>query len=174
MAGKSLVIVESPTKARTIARFLGGEYIVKASNGHIRDLSRSIAMAFLPNYSMHTALLLVAGCDVWLNTPQPPFEASGTSGMKAALNGVPNFSVLDGWWAEGHLEGVTGWAIGDAAQATNGATEDAYALGQRLLGAHCRVLIIRGHDHGSGQTGGHLFGKGRPRQVYSPLGHRVW
>jgi starch phosphorylase len=55
----------------------------------------------------------VSGADVWLNTPQPPLEASGTSGMKAALNGVPNLSVLDGWWVEGHMEGITGWAIGD-------------------------------------------------------------
>ena len=55
---------------------------------------------------------LVSGADVWLNTPQPPLEASGTSGMKAALNGVPSLSVLDGWWLEGCIEGVTGWAIG--------------------------------------------------------------
>jgi starch phosphorylase len=61
---------------------------------------------------MELAKLLVAGCDVWLNTPVPPLEASGTSGMKAALNGVPSLSVLDGWWIEGHVEGVTGWSIG--------------------------------------------------------------
>jgi len=57
--------------------------------------------------------LMTAGVDVWLNTPQPPLEASGTSGMKAALNGVPSLSVLDGWWIEERIEGVTGWAIGD-------------------------------------------------------------
>jgi starch phosphorylase len=56
---------------------------------------------------------MTAGSDLWLNTPQKPLEASGTSGMKAALNGVPSLSVLDGWWLEGHVEGVTGWAIGD-------------------------------------------------------------
>ena len=59
---------------------------------------------------MAIARLVTAGVDVWLNTPQPPLEASGTSGMKAALNGVPSLSVLDGWWIEGHVEGVTGWA----------------------------------------------------------------
>jgi starch phosphorylase len=62
---------------------------------------------------MRIAAALVSGTDVWLNTPLPPMEASGTSGMKAALNGVLNLSVLDGWWLEGCIEGVTGWAIGD-------------------------------------------------------------
>jgi starch phosphorylase len=57
---------------------------------------------------------MVAGTDVWLNTPLPPLEASGTSGMKAAFNGVPSLSVRDGWWVEGCVEGVTGWAIDDA------------------------------------------------------------
>jgi starch phosphorylase len=61
---------------------------------------------------MALARLLCAGVDLWLNTPQKPQEASGTSGMKAALNGVPSFSVLDGWWIEGHIEGITGWSIG--------------------------------------------------------------
>ena len=57
--------------------------------------------------------MLTAGVDVWVNTPQRPYEASGTSGMKAALNGVPSLSVLDGWWIEGCIEGVTGWAVED-------------------------------------------------------------
>ncbi len=61
---------------------------------------------------MSLAALLVAGADVWVNTPVAPHEASGTSGMKAALNGVPSLSMLDGWWLEGNVEGVTGWAIG--------------------------------------------------------------
>jgi starch phosphorylase len=61
---------------------------------------------------MELAGILTAGVDVWLNTPQRPLEASGTSGMKAALNGIPSLSVLDGWWIEGCIEGVTGWAIG--------------------------------------------------------------
>jgi starch phosphorylase len=62
---------------------------------------------------MDTALRMTSGSDLWLNTPLRPLEASGTSGMKAALNGVPSLSVLDGWWIEGCIEGVTGWAIGD-------------------------------------------------------------
>ena len=68
-------------------------------------------IAFVEDYDMHVAHHLVQGVDVWLNTPRPPLEASGTSGQKAALNGVPNLSVLDGWWAEGH-DGTNGWAIG--------------------------------------------------------------
>ncbi len=63
---------------------------------------------------MELARHLCAGVDLWLNTPQKPHEASGTSGMKAALNGVPSLSILDGWWVEGHMEGVTGWSIGDS------------------------------------------------------------
>ncbi|MHA2233561.1 MAG: alpha-glucan family phosphorylase, partial [Candidatus Hodarchaeales archaeon] len=68
-------------------------------------------IAFLENYDMQVARYLVQGCDVWLNNPRRPLEASGTSGEKAAINGVPNFSVLDGWWAEGYTGG-NGWTIG--------------------------------------------------------------
>jgi starch phosphorylase len=71
-----------------------------------------LRIAFLPGYDMDLARLMVSGSDLWLNTPIPPLEASGTSGMKAALNGVPSLSILDGWWVEGCVEGVTGWAIG--------------------------------------------------------------
>lgn len=72
-----------------------------------------ITCVYLPDYGMDIAKTLVAGSDVWLNTPMPPYEASGTSGMKAAHNGVLNLSVLDGWWVEACIEGVTGWAIGE-------------------------------------------------------------
>jgi starch phosphorylase len=75
-------------------------------------LKGRISIAYLSNYNMQLGAILTAGSDVWLNTPTPPLEASGTSGMKAALNGVPSLSVLDGWWVEGCVEGVTGWAIG--------------------------------------------------------------
>ncbi len=78
-------------------------------------LREDIRIAYVENYDLDAARLLTSGVDVWLNTPQPPHEASGTSGMKAALNGVPSLSVLDGWWIEGCIEGVTGWAIGDDA-----------------------------------------------------------
>jgi len=76
-------------------------------------LKGSISVVYLANYDMGLAKLLVSGTDIWLNTPIPPLEASGTSGMKAAANGVPSLSILDGWWVEGHIEGVTGWSIGD-------------------------------------------------------------
>ena len=70
------------------------------------------SVVYIENYECVGAGLFTAGVDLWLNTPHRPFEASGTSGMKAALNGVPSLSVRDGWWAEGHFEGTTGWSIG--------------------------------------------------------------
>jgi starch phosphorylase len=83
--------------------------IVRAS----RELaSRGVRCVFLENYDFAMCRAMVGGCDVWLNTPEPPLEASGTSGMKAAMNGVPQVSVLDGWWIEGCIDGVTGWSIG--------------------------------------------------------------
>ncbi|HEY8519135.1 MAG TPA: alpha-glucan family phosphorylase [Gammaproteobacteria bacterium] len=106
-----------------------GKRAIERLHGLMRELTPDIPIAFLPNYSMDVALAMVAGVDVWLNTPQPPLEASGTSGMKAALNGVPNLSVLDGWWLEGHIEGVTGWAIGDGGADSSG---DAAALYAKL------------------------------------------
>jgi starch phosphorylase len=73
-----------------------------------------LKIVYLENYEWKLAAMLTSGVDLWLNTPRRPFEASGTSGMKAALNGVPSLSVLDGWWVEGCIEGVTGWAIPDS------------------------------------------------------------
>jgi starch phosphorylase len=70
-----------------------------------------VRVVYLENYDWELGRLLTSGVDVWLNTPLPPMEASGTSGMKAALNGVPSLSVPDGWWIEGCIEGITGWAI---------------------------------------------------------------
>ncbi|HMY72296.1 MAG TPA: alpha-glucan family phosphorylase, partial [Blastocatellia bacterium] len=75
-----------------------------------RDHNLGGRIAFVENYDIHVAKHLVRGADVWLNNPRPPLEASGTSGQKAALNGVPHCSVLDGWWYEGY-KGTNGWAI---------------------------------------------------------------
>jgi starch phosphorylase len=97
-------------------------------------LRGKVTCVFLPDYDMQIAMSLVAGSDVWLNTPLPPMEASGTSGMKAALNGVLNLSVLDGWWIEACIEGVTGWAIGGDGDAAS-SRPDAAALYDKLAGA---------------------------------------
>jgi glycogen phosphorylase len=90
-----------------------GKRLISRILGLKEELKDSIAIAFVPNYDLAIAKLITAGVDLWLNTPQPPLEASGTSGMKAALNGIPSLSIVDGWWMEGLIEGVTGWAIGD-------------------------------------------------------------
>ncbi len=82
--------------------------VIQAAGG----LKDEIKIIYLENYNMALAMFITSGVDLWLNTPQRPQEASGTSGMKAALNGVPSLSILDGWWVEGCVEGVTGWAIG--------------------------------------------------------------
>jgi len=90
-----------------------GKALIRQLYEHMQQLAGLIPIVFLPNYDMEIALKLISGADIWLNTPLKPFEASGTSGMKAAFNGVPNLSVLDGWWVEGCIEGVTGWSIGE-------------------------------------------------------------
>ncbi len=95
-------------------------------------LKDKIKIAFLKNYNMELALKLVSGVDLWLNTPLRPLEASGTSGMKATHNGVPNFSVLDGWWIEGWIEGYTGWAIGPSPDVPADPARDADDLYYKL------------------------------------------
>jgi starch phosphorylase len=91
-------------------------------------------IAFVDDYDLHVAHFLVQGCDVWLNTPRKPNEASGTSGMKAAINGVPHLSVADGWWAEG-FSGANGWVIDGGAAGDNPDAVDAADAGAlyRLL-----------------------------------------
>ena len=89
-----------------------GKNLIKDIYAFKERLKGEIEIIYLENYNMEMAGKLTSGVDVWLNTPLPPYEASGTSGMKAAHNGVINFSVLDGWWIEGCVEGLTGWAIG--------------------------------------------------------------
>ncbi|MEX1027749.1 MAG: alpha-glucan family phosphorylase [Candidatus Paceibacterota bacterium] len=123
------LLFEDIDRLRQLAHEAGSLQIVFAGKAHPRDdagkrliqrvfrlaaeLKGDVPIVYLPNYDMHLGRLMTAGADLWLNTPQPPLEASGTSGMKAALNGVPSLSVLDGWWIEGWIEGVTGWAIDD-------------------------------------------------------------
>jgi len=101
-----------------------------------RGLGSQVKVVYLENYDMAMGKLITAGADLWLNNPLPPLEASGTSGMKAALNGVPSLSTIDGWWVEGLLEGVTGWAIGadngHHAAANDRMAEDAAALYDKL------------------------------------------
>jgi starch phosphorylase len=116
-------------RLRKIASTIGPFQVVFAGKAHPKDergkemikrifegmqsLRNEIRIAYLENYDLDLGKMLTSGVDIWLNTPQPPLEASGTSGMKAALNGVPSLSILDGWWIEGCIEGVTGWAIGN-------------------------------------------------------------
>jgi starch phosphorylase len=98
-------------------------------------LQGEVKISYLENYDMVLSKMIIAGVDVWLNTPQPPLEASGTSGMKAALNGVPSLSVLDGWWIEGCIEGVTGWSIGENGRKIDQnqeQTNDALSLYEKL------------------------------------------
>src|SRR5262252_443804 len=124
------LILSDLDRLRQIAKNVGTFQIVYAGKAHPRDaggkdiirhifkakkaLKKAVSIVFLDDYNMELGGKLTSGVDLWLNTPQYPLEASGTSGMKAALNGVPSLSILDGWWVEGHIEGVTGWAIGDS------------------------------------------------------------
>ncbi|HRO57888.1 MAG TPA: alpha-glucan family phosphorylase [Burkholderiaceae bacterium] len=108
----------------------GGKELIERLHGWARELAGAVPVAFLADYDMELARLLVSGVDVWLNLPLRPLEASGTSGMKAALNGVPSLSVPDGWWLEGWIEGVTGWAVGGGVDADN--ARDAASLYDKL------------------------------------------
>jgi starch phosphorylase len=140
------LIFQDLARLKQIVRAAGPIQIVFAGKAHphdregknlihriheLRDALRGkVRVAYLTNYDMTLAKLLCAGVDVWLNTPLPPMEASGTSGMKAAVNGVPSLSVLDGWWIEGHVEDVTGWSIGDRVEACmepSGGTDPSHA-----------------------------------------------
>jgi starch phosphorylase len=113
----------------------GGKEVIKRIHEAKQLLGGDVEIAYLPDYNMMQGALVTSGVDIWLNTPERPLEASGTSGMKAALNGVPNFSILDGWWIEGHIEGLTGWAIGEEAPHAphgQGDSEDANSLYHKL------------------------------------------
>lgn len=106
-------------------------------------------VAFIEDYNMHMARYLVQGVDLWLNTPRRPREASGTSGMKAALNGIPNLSILDGWWAEGY-NGANGWAIGGNVDFNNMDEQDqhdAQSMYQLLEDEIVPLFYGRDHDN---------------------------
>jgi starch phosphorylase len=91
-----------------------GKRLIAYVHSQLRQVRDDIPAVYVAGYDMDVALRVVSGTDIWLNTPLRPLEASGTSGMKAAFNAVPSLSILDGWWVEGWIEGVNGWAIGDA------------------------------------------------------------
>lgn len=125
------VILQDIERLKAITEKVGDIQIIFAGKAHVYDYSGKeiikkiiqlakkinsenckLKIVFIPNYDMLVARRMVSGCDIWLNTPQRPLEASGTSGMKAALNGVPQVSTLDGWWIEGCIENLTGWGLG--------------------------------------------------------------
>ena len=140
------LMLSEPERLESLAKSAGPLQIIYAGKAHPADeegkalirrvfsngaqLGTGVRLIYIPNYDMHWGKLLTSGVDLWVNTPLRPYEASGTSGMKAALNGVPSLSVLDGWWLEGHAEGVTGWSIGDD-EPRDGA-EDVHFLYEKL------------------------------------------
>jgi starch phosphorylase len=135
-------------RLRRIVRMVGPLQVIYAGKAHPHDdggkavirrvfqaaaaLGDSVRVVYLEDYDMALAKLLVSGADLWLNTPHKPEEASGTSGMKAALNGVPSLSILDGWWLEGHCEGRTGWAISEDGGAPSDPVREAASLYDKL------------------------------------------
>ena len=145
------LLLQDPERLLAIAAQVGPLQVVYAGKAHPQDaegkkliegifqiqesLKDRVKIAYLENYEMDLARNITSGVDVWLNTPEPPLEASGTSGMKAALNGVPSLSVMDGWWVEGHIEGLTGWSIGEPGDARNSSREDAGPLYEKLEGS---------------------------------------
>jgi starch phosphorylase len=110
----------------------GGKGMIRRVFQAAAALGEAVRVVYLENYDMALGKLLCAGVDLWLNTPLRPHEASGTSGMKAALNGVPSLSVLDGWWIEGHVENVTGWSIGDDFQGNGDYSQEISSLYDKL------------------------------------------
>jgi starch phosphorylase len=129
---RATLMFTDPARLLQIAEAAGGLQILYAGKAHpqdepgkalihrvVEEAARSsndlLRIIYLENYAWELGAKLTAGVDVWVNTPRRPYEASGTSGMKAAMNGVPSLSILDGWWIEGCMEGLTGWAIEDGA-----------------------------------------------------------
>jgi starch phosphorylase len=159
------LLFQDSERLRQLAAHRGGLQVIYAGKAHPQDhqgkelikriyevkdeVKDSVKIAYLANYDLALGAILTAGVDVWLNTPQPPLEASGTSGMKAALNGVPSLSVLDGWWIEGCIEGVTGWAIGANHRGLvpdDDRTQDAASLYDKLV--HVILPLFYGDREG--------------------------
>ena len=157
------LVLTDPERLKKIANEFGRLQLIFSGKAHPSDsegkqlirrifelkkrLNDRVVIAFVPNYDLGIAKLVTAGVDLWLNTPQPPLEASGTSGMKAALNGIPSLSVLDGWWVEGLVEGVTGWAIGDDKRKQDpGGPPDADFLYDKLEGVIV-PMFYQDRDH---------------------------
>ncbi len=110
-----------------------GKELIRRVHQAMQEIEPTIKAVYVENYDMAFAKLMVPGVDVWLNTPRRPEEASGTSGMKAALNGVPSLSILDGWWIEGCVEGKTGWAVGTIDGSPEGDAPALYAQLERIV-----------------------------------------
>ncbi|HKU22686.1 MAG TPA: alpha-glucan family phosphorylase [Terriglobales bacterium] len=142
------LLFQNAEHLRSISRQVGPLQVIYGGKAHPRDdggkalirrvlesaasIRDAVRVVYVEDYGWHWAELLTGGVDLWLNTPQRPQEASGTSGMKAALNGVPSLSVLDGWWIEGHVEGVTGWAVGHDWKVAEDAQAEAASLYDKL------------------------------------------
>lgn len=151
------LLLHDTIRLRSLAEQTGNIQIVFAGKAHphdeqgkqlIQEIMRlkdtilpEVKIVYLENYDWDLARFITSGVDVWLNTPQPPLEASGTSGMKAALNGIPSLSILDGWWIEGCIEDVTGWAIGDAKSSDMGEADCSARDGDLLYEKLQNVVI---------------------------------
>lgn len=145
-------------RLRQIARCSGGLQVIYGGKAHPRDIASKgmikrvfdaarelqdcIPVVYLEEYDVALAKYVCAGVDLWLNTPYKPQEASGTSGMKAALNGVPTLSILDGWWIEGHIEGATGWAIGGSYHTEPNMEQEVLSLYDKLE----RIIVPMYYD----------------------------
>jgi glycogen phosphorylase len=148
---RASLLFQNVERLKAIASKTGGLQVIYSGKAHPRDqegkqiikeifdvmeaIKQHVKIVYLENYDIDLAKMITAGVDVWLNTPQPPLEASGTSGMKAALNGVPSLSILDGWWIEGCIEGITGWSIGEVGREireANTRPKDAESLYEKL------------------------------------------
>ena len=156
---RSSLLLTDTARLKSIAAKNGRVQVVYAGKAHPHDepgkhliqqiirakdsLRPEVKIVYLENYDWDLARLLTAGVDVWLNTPQPPLEASGTSGMKAALNGVPSLSVLDGWWMEGCIEDGTGWAIGDHCDVSANPSDRAHCDAESLYKKLEHVVLPR-------------------------------